>query len=102
MTIGRMRALLVGSAAGVALSLSAGSAQALQYNFGEVELYVDNTVSAGVQMRTAETYHNYISSGNGGPYNPAQSTSPTTLTSSSNIGLRTSISPVCNRERKCM
>jgi len=67
MTKGRLRALATGSAVGLAMTVGAGSAHALNYTFGELELFIDTTLSAGVQVRTAETDKRFLSSANFGP-----------------------------------
>ena len=64
---GSLRSVLLGSAAATMLIASAGTANAIEYNFGSVKVYFDTTLSAGVSMRTAETNHLYLPSSNGGP-----------------------------------
>lgn len=55
--------------AGVLAALSAGAlpAQALEYNFGGVQVFLDTTISAGVSMRVAERNTMFLPEGNGGP-----------------------------------
>jgi len=62
-----IRALLLGSAAGLVL---AGAAQAAEFQFGEVQVFFDTTVSAGVSVRTADTRARFLPEGNGGPVDP--------------------------------
>ena len=63
----RVRSALLGSAVGVGLIAASGTANAIEYNFGDVQVFLDTTVSAGVQMRVAERNMNFVSAGNGGP-----------------------------------
>jgi hypothetical protein len=46
---------------------AAGSANALEYQFGGVQVYFDTTVSAGVSVRAAERNDLFLPEGNGGP-----------------------------------
>ncbi|MGB3809656.1 MAG: DUF1302 domain-containing protein [Parvibaculum sp.] len=64
---GSLRSLLLGSAVSVGLIATAGTANAAQYNFGEVTLQLDTTVSAGASMSTAKTDHTLLPASNGGP-----------------------------------
>ena len=63
----RVRSALLGSAVGVGLIAASGTANAIEYNFGDVQVFLDTTVSAGVQMRVAERNMNFVAAGNGGP-----------------------------------
>ncbi|PCJ68058.1 MAG: hypothetical protein COA62_16645, partial [Rhodobiaceae bacterium] len=42
-------------------------ATALEYNFGDVQVFFDTTVTAGVSVRVAETNPLFLPEGNGGP-----------------------------------
>ncbi|MEQ9518411.1 MAG: DUF1302 domain-containing protein [Parvibaculum sp.] len=42
-------------------------AAAIEYNFGEVQVFLDTTVSAGVSMRVADRNMAFVAGGNGGP-----------------------------------
>lgn len=64
---GSLRSVLLGSAAATMLIASAGTANAIEYNFGSVKVYLDTTLSAGASMRTAKTNHLYLPTSNGGP-----------------------------------
>lgn len=64
---GSLRSLLLGSAVSVGLIATAGTANAIQYNFGDIVVNLDTTVSAGASMRTARTDHKLVSSASGGP-----------------------------------
>lgn len=64
---GSLRSLLLGSAVSVGLIATAGTANAIQYNFGDVTVNLDTTVSAGASMRTARTDHALLPTSNGGP-----------------------------------
>ncbi len=63
----RVRSALLGSAVGVAMVAASGTANALEYNFGEVQVFFDTTISAGVSMRVADTNALFLPEGNGGP-----------------------------------
>ena len=63
----RLRSLLLSSAAGAAMVAAAGSANALEYQFGGVQVYFDTTVSAGVSVRASERNNLFLPEGNGGP-----------------------------------
>ncbi|MEQ9519238.1 MAG: DUF1302 domain-containing protein [Parvibaculum sp.] len=65
----RVRSVLLGSAVGVGLIAASGTANAIEYNFGDVQVFFDTTVSAGVSMRVADRNMLHVSSGNGGPVN---------------------------------
>ncbi len=62
-----LRSALLGSAAAAMLAASSGAAQAIEFNFGDVTMYVDTTVSAGTSMRVVGTDHRYLPTSNGGP-----------------------------------
>ncbi|MBX3489645.1 DUF1302 family protein [Parvibaculum sp.] len=64
---GSLRTALLGSTAAAMLIASAGTANALEYNFGSVQVFFDTTISAGVSMRTASTNNRYLPQSNGGP-----------------------------------
>ncbi|MFN3933889.1 MAG: DUF1302 family protein [Parvibaculum sp.] len=59
--------MLLSSAAATMLIASAGTANAIEYNFGSVQVFFDTTISAGVSMRTVNTNHLYLPTSNGGP-----------------------------------
>lgn len=67
MNRGSLRTALLGSTAAAMLIASAGTANAIEYNFGSVQVFFDTTLSAGVSMRTASTNHLYLPASNGGP-----------------------------------
>lgn len=67
MITSRVRSALLGSAVGVGLIAASTTANALEYNFGGVQVFLDTTVSAGVSMRVAETNPLFLPEGNGGP-----------------------------------
>ncbi|MCE7998920.1 MAG: DUF1302 domain-containing protein [Rhodobiaceae bacterium] len=71
MITSRVRSALLGSAVGVGLIAASTTANALEYNFGGVQVFLDTTVSAGVSMRVAERNMQHVSAGNGGPVNTA-------------------------------
>ncbi|MFN4354000.1 DUF1302 family protein [Parvibaculum sp.] len=64
---GSLRSVLLSSAAATMLIASAGTANAIEYNFGSVQVFFDTTISAGVSMRTVNTNHLYLPTSNGGP-----------------------------------
>ena len=64
---GSLRTALLSSTAAAMLVASAGTASALEYNFGSVQVFLDTTLSAGVSMRTAKTNTLYLPQSNGGP-----------------------------------
>lgn len=71
---GSLRTWLLSSAVSVGLVATAGTAQAIEYNFGGLKLNLDTTVSAGVSVRTAETDTRLLSSVDGGPVAPVTAT----------------------------
>ncbi|MEX2249340.1 MAG: DUF1302 family protein, partial [Parvibaculum sp.] len=71
---GSLRTALLGSTAAAMLVASAGTASAIEYNFGSVQVFLDTTLSAGVSMRTAKTNHLYLPTSNGGPIQPTDPT----------------------------
>ena len=64
---GSLRSVLLGSAAATMLIASAGTANAIEYNFGNVQVFFDTTLSAGVSMKTASINNKYLPTSNGGP-----------------------------------
>ncbi|MBD3667994.1 MAG: DUF1302 domain-containing protein, partial [Kangiella sp.] len=54
-------------AACAATTLGIQPSSALEYNFGDVQVFLDTTVSAGVSMRVADRNMNFVAGGNGGP-----------------------------------
>ena len=64
---GSLRSALLSSAAATMLIASAGTASAIEYNFGSVQVYFDTTLSAGASMRTSATNRAYLPTSNGGP-----------------------------------
>jgi Protein of unknown function (DUF1302) len=67
MITSRVRSALLSTAVGVGLIAASTTANALEYNFGGVQVFLDTTVSAGVSMRVAETNPLFLPEGNGGP-----------------------------------
>ncbi|MCF8469545.1 MAG: DUF1302 domain-containing protein [Parvibaculum sp.] len=78
-----LRSVLLGSAAATMLIASAGTASAIEYNFGSVQVFFDTTLSAGASMRTAAINHEYLPTSNGGPLDSTPDTGllgfPTTI-----------------------
>ena len=72
-----LRSALLGSAAAAMLAASSGAAQAIEFNFGDVTMYVDTTVSAGTSMRVVGTDHRYLPTSNGGPLQAGTTPDPT-------------------------
>lgn len=72
MITSRVRSALLGSAVGVGLVAASTTANALEYNFGGVQVFLDTTISAGVSMRVAETNKLHLPAGNGGPSTSTQ------------------------------
>lgn len=64
---GSLRSVLLGSAAATMLIASAGTANAVEYNFGSVKVYLDTTLSAGVSMKTSSINSQYLPTASGGP-----------------------------------
>ncbi len=64
------RIALMGTAAAVALFGAANSAQAVETQFGDVQIIFDTTVSMGVSMKTADTETQFLPESNGGPVDP--------------------------------
>jgi len=64
---GSLRSVLLGSAAATMLIASAGTANAIEYNFGSVQVFFDTTLSAGASLRTASTNSVFLPTSNGGP-----------------------------------
>ncbi len=67
MITSRVRSALLGSAVGVGLVAASTTANALEYNFGGVQVFFDTTISAGVSVRVADTNEIFLPEGNGGP-----------------------------------
>ena len=67
MITSRVRSALLGSAVGVGLVAASTTANALEYNFGGVQVFLDTTISVGASMRVAETNKLFLPGGNGGP-----------------------------------
>lgn len=65
MTTLSMRALLTGSVAAAALLLG-GAAQAASYEFGDVSVSFDNTLSLGTGLRASGQDCTHIGANNGG------------------------------------
>lgn len=61
-----LRSLMIGSALAVGLVATAGTAQAIEYNFGEVKMNIDTTASVGVGIRTSGQDCSHVSTYNGG------------------------------------
>lgn len=64
---GSLRSLLLSTAVSAALAVTAGTAGAAEFSFGEVNLHIDTTISAGAAMRTAQRDHMLLPTSNGGP-----------------------------------
>lgn len=64
---GSLRSVLLSSAAATMLIASAGTANAIEYNFGAVQLFFDTTLSAGVSAKTSSINNKYLPTSNGGP-----------------------------------
>lgn len=62
-----LRSVLLGSAAATMLIASAGTANAVEYNFGSVKVHFDTTISAGVSAKTNSINHLYLPTSSGGP-----------------------------------
>lgn len=62
-----MRAALLGTAVSAVLAVTAGTAQAVEYNFGSVQVFFDTTISAGASMRAANRDNQFLPTSNGGP-----------------------------------
>lgn len=58
--------LLLGGATGAAMLLTVGTAQAVEFKFGEASLVIDNTASIGVGVRTSKQNCFNVSTANGG------------------------------------
>ena len=64
----RSRLLALATGAGLAAGLlGVTGAQAEQYQVGELEIFLDTTVSLGASLRTASRMNEFLPSGNGGP-----------------------------------
>ena len=66
MTTSTLRSMLLGGAVGVAMVASAGTANALDYKIGGVDLIVDTTVSIGAAIRASAQSCDKIAEPNGG------------------------------------
>ncbi|MDF1686570.1 MAG: DUF1302 domain-containing protein [Parvibaculaceae bacterium] len=66
MTTSTLRSMLLGGAVGVAMVASAGTANALDYKLGGVDLVVDTTVSLGAAVRASSQSCDKVSVANGG------------------------------------
>jgi hypothetical protein len=64
---GSLRSVLLGSAAATMLVASAGTASAIEYNFGSVKVHFDTTLSAGISVKTSSINHQYLPTASGGP-----------------------------------
>jgi len=63
-----MRMRVLGSAAVIGLFGSmAGTAQAVETQFGELNIQFDTTISMGASVRVADRDSAYLPEGNGGP-----------------------------------
>lgn len=67
---GSLRSVLLSSAAATMLIASAGTANAVEYNFGSVQVFFDTTISAGVSAKTSSVNSQYLPTSNGGPLQP--------------------------------
>tara|TARA_R110000868_G_scaffold162252_1_gene393320 strand:- start:543 stop:2531 length:1989 start_codon:yes stop_codon:yes gene_type:complete len=61
-----LRSLVIGAAFSAGLIATAGTAQAIEYNFGDVKMNIDTTASIGVGMRTSGQDCSHINTANGG------------------------------------
>ncbi len=66
MTTSTLRSMLLGGAVGVAMVASAGTANALDYKIGGVDLVVDTTVSIGAAIRASSQSCDKVGVSNGG------------------------------------
>ncbi|MEN6541548.1 DUF1302 domain-containing protein [Parvibaculum sp.] len=64
---GSLRSLLLGSAVTAGLIAAAGTANAIEYNFGELNIHLDTTISAGASIRTSGRDNSLLPTSNGGP-----------------------------------
>ena len=64
---GSLRTMVLGAVVSAGLVASAGTAQAVEYNFGGLKMQLDTTVSVGASMRVASTNSKYLPTSNGGP-----------------------------------
>ena len=64
---GSLRSLLLGSAVTAGLIASAGTANAIEYTFGELNIHLDTTISAGASIRTSGRDNSLLPTSNGGP-----------------------------------
>ena len=71
-----LRSLLLSTAVSAGLIATAGTAQAIEYNFGGVQVHLDTTISSGVSMRTAGRDSVYLPTGQGGPQSGVQAVVP--------------------------
>ncbi|MDP2123127.1 MAG: DUF1302 domain-containing protein [Parvibaculum sp.] len=58
--------LFLGGATAAAMLLTVGTAQAVEFKFGEMSLVIDNTASIGVGVRTSKQNCSNVNSANGG------------------------------------
>jgi len=68
MTTRKLRSALLGSAVSVGLLASGGQALALSTELGDVKIFFDTTISAGVSMKTKDARRQFKSEFNGGNY----------------------------------
>ncbi len=66
-TASRRKSFSIYAALAAAAALGSQPASALEYNFGDVQVFFDTTVSAGASMRVADRNMMFVASGNGGP-----------------------------------
>lgn len=64
---GSLRSLLLGTAVTAGLIAAAGTANAIEYNFGELNIHLDTTISAGASIRTSGRDNSLLPTSNGGP-----------------------------------
>jgi hypothetical protein len=64
---GSLRSLLLGTTVSVGLAASAGTAFAVEYSYGDLNIHIDTTLSAGAAARTARRDHTLLPTSNGGP-----------------------------------
>ena len=69
-TASRRTSFSIYAALAAAAAFGSQPASALEYNFGDVQVFFDTTVTAGVSARVAERNSIFLPEGNGGPVDP--------------------------------
>ncbi|MDO8290874.1 MAG: DUF1302 family protein [Parvibaculum sp.] len=62
-----LRSLLLTSAVSAGMIATAGTAQAIDYQFGGVKVVLDTTISTGASVRTSQRDNTFLPTGQGGP-----------------------------------